>query len=98
MAQLRWTVAAASDLEAITEFIAADSPQYAKLFANHVFRSVAPLTNFPRLGRVVPESGNPAIREIIFGNYRLIYRVREDCVEIISIYHASRLLGSDVIR
>jgi len=34
MAEIRWTPQAADDLEAITNFISTDSPQYARLFGN----------------------------------------------------------------
>ncbi|MEI6148853.1 MAG: type II toxin-antitoxin system RelE/ParE family toxin [bacterium] len=97
MAEIRWTLQAAADLEAIAEFIAVDSPQYAQLFALDVLRAIERLTTFPRSGRVVPEIGNPAVREIILGNYRIVYRVRKEVVEILAIYHGARLLDpSDV--
>ena len=68
MAQVRWTQQAANDLEAITDFIALDSPHYASLFAMDVFASVERLQAFPRLGRIVPELREPDIREIILGD------------------------------
>jgi toxin ParE1/3/4 len=68
MAEIRWTLQAADDLEAIAEFIAVDSPQYAQLFALDVIRAIERLATFPRSGRVIPEIGNPAVREIILGD------------------------------
>jgi toxin ParE1/3/4 len=59
MAELRWTPQAADDLEAITNFIAADSPHYASLFAIDVLTSVERLQVFPRSGRIVPELHAP---------------------------------------
>jgi len=41
-------------------------------------------------GRIVPECADPAIREIIYGNYRVIYRVRGDVVELLTIFHGAR--------
>ena len=92
MAEVRWTPQAADDLEAITDFIAADSPNYASLFAIDVLTSVERLRTFPRLGRVVPELHNPDVREIILGNYRIAYRIRGDIVEILTVWHGARLL------
>ncbi len=92
MAQVRWTEQAADDLAAITEFIAADSPQYARLFALDVITAVERLARFPRSGRIVPERANPAIREIILGSYRIVYRLRKDVVEVLTVYHGARLL------
>lgn len=93
MAQIRWTFQAADDLEAITEFIAIDSPHYAQLFAIDVLNVIDRLTTFPRSGRIVPELGNSAIREVILGNYRIVYRVRGDILEILTVYHGARLLN-----
>lgn len=92
MAEVRWTPQAADDLEAITDFIAEDSPQYASLFAIDVLNVVERLQVFPRSGRVVPEVQAPDIREIVLGNYRIVYRVRDDLVEILTVWHGSRLL------
>lgn len=93
MAEVRWTPQAADDLEAITEFIAQDSFEYACLFALDVVGAVDRITSFPHIGRIVPEMNNPLIREIILGNYRIVYRIRENTVEILTIYHSARLLA-----
>ena len=92
MAQVRWTQQAANDLEAITDFIALDSPHYASLFAMDVFASVERLQAFPRLGRIVPELREPDIREIILGNYRIVDRIMGEAVDILTVWHGARLL------
>lgn len=92
MAEIRWTLQAADDLEAIAEFISVDSPQYAQLFALNVLRAVERLASFPRSGRLVPELGNATIREIVLGNYRIVYRLRREVVEVLTVYHGARLL------
>jgi len=92
MAELRWTPQAADDLEAITSFIAVDSPQYASLFAIDVLASVERLQFFPRSGRILPEMQDPDIREIILGNYRIVYRIRRETVEVLTVWHGARLL------
>lgn len=92
MAEVRWTAQAADDLEAIADFIAADSPQYARLFAMDVLAAVGRLANFPNSGRVVPEIKDPGIREILLGSYRIVYRVKGDLVELLTVYHGARLL------
>ena len=95
MASIRWTDQAAADLEAIAEYIARDSPHYASLFCLNVLKKIERLERFPMLGRVVPETDDPAIRELLFGNYRIIYRVEKEVVELLSIYHGSRLLDPE---
>ena len=98
MAEIRWTLQAADDLESITEFISQDSSQYARLFALDVFAAVERLLHFPELGRVVPEKESPHIRELIMGNYRIVYRLRDNHVELLPIHHGSRLLDPLKLR
>ena len=98
MVEVRWTPEAAGDLEAITNFIAKDSPYYARLFVIDVLEAVDRLFDFPRSGRVVPELKNPVIREIILGNYRLVYRLRKQAVEILTGYHGTKLFNSSQIN
>ncbi|MEH2412091.1 type II toxin-antitoxin system RelE/ParE family toxin [Nostoc sp.] len=73
MARVSWTSQALNDLEAIGDFIARDAPNFAQAFVNRVFQSVERLEQFPCSGRVVPEIAQEDIREIIFGNYRIVY-------------------------
>jgi toxin ParE1/3/4 len=98
MAEIRWTLQAANDLEAIVEFIAADSRHYAQLLAINVLKAVDRLAGLPRSGRIVPELGDSSIREIILGNYRVIYRVRQDVVEILAVYHGARMLDPSRLK
>lgn len=91
MVEIRWTVQAAADLQAITDFIAADSRQYARLFAMDVFSAVERLHAFPYLGRVVPELRQPDTREIVLGNDRIVYRVQGTVLVILTVWHGARL-------
>ncbi|MEK6700542.1 MAG: type II toxin-antitoxin system RelE/ParE family toxin [Nitrospirota bacterium] len=92
MAQVSWTEQALDDVAATCEFIARDSFRYAQLFADRVFTAAGRLEISPRLGRVVPEFGRDDIREILLGNYRIVYRVFPHKVEILTVYHGARLL------
>jgi len=92
MASVRWTPQASDDLEAIVEYIALDSDYYARLFASKILAAIDRLEIFPNRGRIVPEINNPLIREIFMGNYRIVYRCRDEVVEILTIYHGARLL------
>lgn len=80
MARLIWTTQALEDVEAICQFIARDAPRYAQVFATQVFEAVERLQTFPKSGRPVPEVGQENIREIIHGNYRIIYRLTNDVI------------------
>ena len=97
MVEIKWTKQAINDVESISEYISRDSVYYAKMFAQKIFQSVDRLLIFPQSGRIVPELKNTIIREIILGNYRVIYRSHEQLVEIITVYHSSRLLNLDKV-
>jgi addiction module RelE/StbE family toxin len=90
--RVTWTEQALDDLEAICLYIARDSPQYARLFVDLVFRQTDRLSEFPLSGRVVPEFGQPDLREMIVGKYRVIYRVLQEETEILTVHHGARLL------
>ena len=92
MAEVVWTRQAAEDLEEIRRFIARDSEHYAALVYRRLVESVDRLELFPLSGRVVPEFGRESIREVIWGNYRIVYRVRGTLVEVLTVFHGSRLL------
>ncbi|MFH1289013.1 MAG: type II toxin-antitoxin system RelE/ParE family toxin [bacterium] len=96
MDRLNWTAQAVKDVESICEFIAKDSPIYARLFAKDILQAVQRLGNFPKSGRIVPEFSNKNIREIILGNYRIIYRIKPAVTEILTVYHSARLLKSNI--
>jgi len=96
MVRLKWTQQAVEDIELICEFISKDSIQYARIFAQDVVNAIQRLENFPVSGRIVPEFSKETIREIILGNYRIIYRSKTDSVEILTIYHSARLLNLEI--
>lgn len=96
MAEIRWTDQALSDIENIAEFIAKDSEMYARIQVERFFEETQILESFPLSGRVVPEFKNKQIREIIFGNYRIIYRIfSKSTVDILTIHHSSRLIKNN---
>jgi addiction module RelE/StbE family toxin len=92
MAQVRWTPQAADDLESIADFISQDSGQYARLFVINILSAVERLAGFPLLGRMVPGVRDTNVRELILGNYRIVYRVGRDLVVILTIFHGARIL------
>ena len=93
MAQkIRWSPKAASNFEEICEYIAKDSEVYATLFAKKINAAVKSIPQFPKAGRIVPEYGDENIREKIYENYRIIYRIKGEIVEIAAISHSSKPL------
>jgi len=66
----------------------------ASIFADRVFRATDRLAEHPRSGRIVPEMGQEQLREIILGNYRIIYRLLEEDVQVLTVHHGARLLDT----
>ena len=88
--QILWSPQSLRDLRAIREYIAKDSEHYAGLTIARIFAAVERLLRFPHSGRVVPERNEPAIREIIVGRLRVVYRVREATIEVATVFRVSR--------
>jgi addiction module RelE/StbE family toxin len=89
--QVLWAPQAIQDVEAIRAHVARDSTHYADLVVERIVEAVERLKDNPRSGRVVPELGDESIREVIHGNYRIVYRLRPDLVEIATVFHGARL-------
>ena len=99
MATVGWTPQALDDLEAACLFIARDAPRMSSVLAARVFDATDRLIEFPLSGRVVPEIGRSELREIFVSNYRVIYRVLPTSdVEILTIHHGARPLGSGTVK
>ena len=94
MTRVIWTRQAIEDVEAIKAYVARDSVRYAALLVERIVASVGRLESFPKSGRVVPEVGDESLREVIYGAYRVVYRVQSDSVEVAAVHHAARLLNS----
>jgi toxin ParE1/3/4 len=92
MARLIWSPRAAADLEDICEYIAKTSEQYARVFAGRVVALIETIPLQPRAGGIVPEYDREDIRERVFHNYRVIYRLHGEDVQVVAISHGARLL------
>jgi toxin ParE1/3/4 len=89
-----WTEPAIEDLRNLHGYIARDSEVYANSFVQRIILAVDKLPDFPRLGRMVPEADQEMIRELLYQNYRIIYRIKSDLIEILTVIHGRRDLGS----
>jgi len=92
--KILWTEPAIEDLRNLHSYIAHDSPEYASSFVERIILSVEKLTRFPKIGRIVPEADEETIRELFYHNYRIIYRIKQELIEIITVVHGRRDLGS----
>ena len=85
-----WSAAAVQDLTDIQAFIGRTSPRYASVAVQHLIDAVGRLEAFPESGRMVPELAEPGVREVVHGNYRVVYELRDERVEILTVFRASR--------
>lgn len=93
-----WSDSAIFDLESIRDFIAKDSIYYASQFIEKIINSVEKLVNFPEMGRSVPEVEDNFIRELLFQNYRIIYKLEKSKIFIITVIHQNRDLNKKPIK
>ncbi len=91
--KIEWTEPASLDLESIRDYISRDSEYYATRFVERVIQSVETLNELPRIGRHVPESEDMNVRELLFQNYRIFYRVEPERILILAVIHGARDLG-----
>lgn len=88
--KVKWTAAAWNDLEEAADYIARDSPNYAAALVREVREAARSLSRLAERGRMVPEFRESAIRQLLVGNYRLIYQVSKDTVDILALVHGAR--------
>ena len=90
MTRVVWTRPARDDLREIRDYIARDSAHYARVVVEGLVHALDRLRDYPLSGRVVPELEQPTIREVIAGQYRVVYRVTANAVQILTVVHGAR--------
>ena len=93
-----WTQESVTRLISIEEFIADDSSTRATKFITQIIKKTESLKKHPNKGRIVPEFSLPDLREIIFKNYRIVYRLSPDLIEILTVFESHRLIRSSEIN
>src|SRR6476620_11161140 len=94
--QVVWLRSAAEELDGIAAYIAKDSPSYAASVVQKILSVAEDLSKFPRMGPRVPEWDSDELRQRIVYRYRLIYRIRDERVEILAVIHGARLLPTSI--
>jgi toxin ParE1/3/4 len=98
MVKIVWTKISIVDLKEIFDYIAEDSDRFATLTINKIYQRVQMISDNLYLGRIVPEFSEKLTRELIEGNYRIIYRIKSETqVDILRVYHSARLLRRNEI-
>ena len=92
--KVTWSPLAEQRAREAVDYIAKDRPEAAARWLEALLERVGTLARFARRGRVVPEIGSPAYREILHAPYRVIYRVDATRVVILTLRHGRRAWDS----
>ena len=92
-----WSPLSVERLSEIAEYIARDNPSAAERLIDEIFIKVEQLKSFPDMGRIVPETKHRKIRELIYTHYRIIYRIEEKQISILTVRHGKQILPADDI-
>jgi addiction module RelE/StbE family toxin len=87
-----WTRRAFQRLLEIDEFIAKDNPKAAQLHTDRLLSETDKLGLFPKMGRRLPEIPGSDLRELVIRNYRVVYRVYHETIQILTVFESHKLL------
>ncbi|KAA6318183.1 hypothetical protein EZS27_031779 [termite gut metagenome] len=93
--EVTWFVKAKIDLIGIGEYISKNSTQSkADEVIHKIYIDASNLGRHPNMGRVIVRIGDCTIRQLISGNYKIVYKVDGDEVLILAVYHSARLFSN----
>lgn len=90
---VRWTERASADLISIGDYIAADNAAAARSWVQRLRVRASKASKARRGGRIVPEVGREDVREVFLRTYRIVYRVVDDGIVVLTVFEGHRLLG-----
>lgn len=90
---LRWTERAAIDLIVIGDYIAADNPAAARSWVERLRQRAIKAAKIPLAGRVVPELGRDDVREVFQRTYRIVYKIVDDGIVVLTVFEGHRSFG-----
>lgn len=94
--KVHWTLNAIGHLTNIYEYIALNSPTYARRMVDRITRRSEQISAQPLSGRKVPEYEAEDIRELIEKPYRIIYRVKQDQIDVLAVIHGAQILPEEI--
>ena len=89
---VKWSDEALENLWTIEKFIGRDNPEKSERFVNCSIEKGEAIAQNPHMGRMVPEISNPEIRELIVKKYRIVYRVQDEEIVIVTVFEGHKLL------
>ena len=95
---LTWSPQAAEDVESIALYIERDSAQYARAVVSQIVAIAESISEFPQMGRVVPEIDDLQYRERFVHKYRIIYHLEEERVLVVAVIHGHQNFAAHISR
>lgn len=90
---IRFAESAMADLESIRIWYAGQGvPAVGERLLGEIVSSIEALADHPDIGRIVPEFGQPFLRELIRPPFRIVYRRDPEQVRIVRVWRSERLL------
>ena len=96
--RVHWTNKAIDHLLAIRDYAAQNSKIYADRLVDRLTRRSEQIGTFPKSGRMVPEYSREDIREVIERPYRIIYRIREEQIDVLAVLHSAQQLPPQIFE
>ena len=96
-----WSNIAENDLKNIVEYISNDSPPNALKIFKRIKQKASSLFTFPERGRIVPELRDQGIlqyRELVISPWRILYRVSEKSVLVLSVLDSRRNIEDILLK
>ena len=88
--KIEWAEPAVNDLESIRDYIQRNSKHYADKFVQSIVESVKRLEKFPQIGPRIPEVKTDEIRELIYHNYRTLYKIEKKRIVVLAVIQGHR--------
>jgi toxin ParE1/3/4 len=92
-----WSPRAVDRVVEIARWISRSRPMAAARLVDELFAAVRRLSRFPQSGRQVPETGRPELREILHRGYRIIYRLEQDQLEVLTVRHSRQRFDEEEV-
>ncbi len=88
--KIRFLNSAMQDMQEIKDFIAKDNPAAARRLIQSFKKKTNQLVQHPFSGRVIPETMDSNLRELIVSNYRIMYQVSDSFITVFAVYESHR--------
>ena len=96
--KVQWAPLAIDRVAEIAAYIAEDDPIAAEKWIRDAFARVGQLGRLPQSGRQIPETPRKDIRELVWGNYRIIYRIETHHASILTVRHMKQILPMEDLK